>query len=250
MILGLSGKKGSGKDLTAKIIQFLTCGIDYNKNRFEEALLYWEDGLQGKKRWDSVWQTKSFASKLKQIVCLLTGCTIEQLEDREFKESYLPEEWNRAVPFPFPSRGFKIVGTTYRDLMKLLGKEVGRNINRDVWVNSLMKEYIKAWTQEHKDIGTITEIFNPILDKGREHLYPYPNWIITDCRFLNEVKAIEDRDGVIIRINRPSIPSTDTHESEVALDLYPFKYILENDSSIDSLISKVKDLLIELKIIQ
>ena len=30
----------------------------------------------------------------------------------------------------------------------------------------------------------------------------YPNWIITDCRFPNEAKAIKDRDGISIRVNR------------------------------------------------
>jgi len=31
----------------------------------------------------------------------------------------------------------------------------------------------------------------------------YPRWVISDCRFENEVKAIKDRGGIVIRVNRP-----------------------------------------------
>ena len=41
----------------------------------------------------SNYQIKKFADKLKDIACLLIGCTREQLEDREFKEKELGEEW-------------------------------------------------------------------------------------------------------------------------------------------------------------
>ena len=53
-IIGISGKKTVGKNTIAKIINQLT------NNKYEE---------------------KCFADKLKDIVCLLIGCTREQLED-------------------------------------------------------------------------------------------------------------------------------------------------------------------------
>ena len=68
MIIGVSGHMNSGKDLVGLIIQHLT---------------------------DSNWKIKKFADKLKDIVCLLIGCTREQLEDRKFKETPLSSEWDK-----------------------------------------------------------------------------------------------------------------------------------------------------------
>lgn len=69
-LIGISGKMGSGKNLIASIINELT------NNQFEE---------------------KCFAGKLKDIICILIGCTREQLEDREFKETPLGTEWNKPI---------------------------------------------------------------------------------------------------------------------------------------------------------
>ena len=66
MVIGVSGKIGSGKDTIGKIIQNLT---------------------------NDHWEIKKYADKLKVITCLLLGCTREQLEDRGFKEKELGEEW-------------------------------------------------------------------------------------------------------------------------------------------------------------
>lgn len=95
----------------------------------------------------------------------------------------------------------------------------------------------------------------------------YPNWIITDLRFPNELEAIKQRKGITIRINRPDyyfnkeekriIPTSkeyvnvdiNPHKSEIALDNAKFDYIVENDSDITSLIEKVKNILIKEKII-
>ncbi|WP_251153769.1 hypothetical protein [Cellulosimicrobium sp. Marseille-Q4280] len=60
--------------------------------------------------------------------------------------------------------------------------------------------------------------------------------VITDVRFPNEVAAIRAAGGILIRVNRPSIVSTDTHESEVALDGYDgFDAVLTNDSTVADL---------------
>jgi hypothetical protein len=41
----------------------------------------------------SGFEIKKYADKLKDFVCILIGCTREQLEDQEFKEKELGEEW-------------------------------------------------------------------------------------------------------------------------------------------------------------
>ena len=77
----------------------------------------------------------------------------------------------------------------------------------------------------------------------------YPSWCITDVRFLNEVKAIKKKDGIVIRINRESAYNS-THSSETALDDYEdFDYTIDNNNCIDCLIEKVKEILKHEKII-
>lgn len=95
MIIGISGRKGAGKDLVGEIFQYylntpasLIVGINlpYTLSLPEEVkgpILVKRNG----------WKIVKFADKLKDMVCTLIGCTREQLEDREFKETPLGEEW-------------------------------------------------------------------------------------------------------------------------------------------------------------
>jgi hypothetical protein len=91
MIIGVSGKLQSGKDTVAKIIQYL-CDPTVNKTIYSfENWNKLDVGNEGHINWKIV----RFADKLKDIVCLLTSCTREQLEDNEFKNSKLPIQWIR-----------------------------------------------------------------------------------------------------------------------------------------------------------
>ena len=89
--------------------------------------------------------------------------------------------------------------------------------------------------------------------------FNFPNWIITDLRFPNELQAIKDRGGITIRVNRPvenypenhkfngdtqsAIKIAHNHPSETALDNATFDYTIINDGSIEELIEKVKEIL-------
>ena len=93
----------------------------------------------------------------------------------------------------------------------------------------------------------------------------YPNWIITDTRFPNELQAVKDKGGINIRVNRPkerelilrnatSIIDTrktlePEHKSETVLDNAEFDYTIENDGTLDELIDKIRDLLVILDLI-
>jgi hypothetical protein len=65
MIIAINGKIGSGKD-------------ELGKNLI--------------KSFGSDWEIKKFADKLKDVVCLLTGCTRNQLEDQKFKEKMIDKK--------------------------------------------------------------------------------------------------------------------------------------------------------------
>ncbi len=150
---------------------------------------------------NSNYQIKKYADKLKDIVCLLIGCKREQLEDREFKEKELGEEWwyydghqfgaNKLIPYNHkgsPISDKFLIKLTPRKLLQLLGTECGRQIiHPQIWVNALFADY--------------KGIDNP-LEKGHPKEWGKPNWIITDVRFPNEAEAIKQRGGIVIRVNR------------------------------------------------
>lgn len=94
-IIGISGKKNSGKDTVGNIIQYLTAEqelkskYDYEIN-FDHTII---DFLEGRSpySYDNIFKNKKFADKLKDIVCLLIGCTREQLEDEDFKKKTMED---------------------------------------------------------------------------------------------------------------------------------------------------------------
>ena len=215
-LIGISGKIGSGKDTVGNIIQMLTQGIDSNTQITEY--------VNGTNITGFDYQIKKFADTIKDIACMLIGCTRAQLEDQEFKQKELGEEWWYCVAddgsyIPYEQNLHKnkvvnLVKLTPRKLLQLLGTECGRQIiHPNIWVNSLFADYKKD-----------------------------SNWIITDVRFTNEAQAIKDKGGIIIRINRPLYRLDDQHPSETALDNYNFDYVIENEGNIDELVQKIKQL--------
>ena len=138
-------------------------------------------------------------------------------------------------------------------------------IHTDVWVNALFSEYKEEFI--NKGIGNFHD---PI---GYKKPLGFPNWIITDVRFPNEADAIIERGGVLIRVERPveivrdragdgskrtiekfdenneshirlRVGHNHMHPSETSLDDYKgFKYLIKNDSDIETLVKSVKQIL-------
>jgi hypothetical protein len=260
MIIGIAGKKQSGKDEVAKIIQYLTSYYyTVGEKTYEEArgkILPNGDGYCNFAKYSSPFAIKKFADKLKDIVCLLTGCTREQLEDQDFKNRKLPDCWYSSEDDTYFGSILKSE-YTYRDALQLIGTDLFRKQFHDnTWVNATMSEYSEE----------------------------YSYWVISDVRFPNEVKAIKERGGIIIKlerfdyksrrsfilehpnaevrklgnkiINKDSyfefeelaerygyVPLNLQHESETALDDYKDCYIIKNRSSIDDLLNDVKGIL-------
>ena len=90
------------------------------------------------------------------------------------------------------------------------------------------------------------------------------NVIITDCRFPNELEAVKKRGGITIRVNRPCdicggsgyhkmscpVSKSGEHSSETALDNAEFDYEIHNNGTIPELIDKIRNILIENKLIK
>jgi len=211
MIIGISGKKQSGKDLSGAIIPMLIQG-----NSIVEIL---NDIQQDVNTMSDEWQIVKFADKLKDCVCLIIGCTREQLENEEFKNKELGEEWwyykleNSSIyvipklisylEADYPENQKKVLNDyliklTPRLLLQLLGTECGRQIiHPNIWINATMAGYIKLPIERYDKSTKILKTFENIRIE-----YEYPNWLITDTRFPNEAQAIKDKSGIVIRINR------------------------------------------------
>jgi hypothetical protein len=223
MIIAINGKIGAGKDTVGTIIQ----GLLYtNKDQSSEI--------------------KKFAGKMKQIASILTGISVEKFEDQEFKESFLDVEWGtvqniplNSIP-PFADMQFNVM-MRVRDFLQKLGTEAMRDgLHTNVWVNALFADYKKDWGIESN--LPHSEFLN----------LKYPNWIITDMRFPNEMKAVVKRHGITIRVTRPVKKSKNTpklHSSETALDKAKFDYEIINDGSMEKLVKKVRKILIKEELI-
>ena len=278
MIISFSGKIGSGKDLSGNICKILLQSPHLNNEGVETFLnknLYESDGS---------WEIRKWADKLKDIVCTILNCSREQLEDREFKETKLGEEWDKfkvvrtkitkferidevfyfstieeANKFKLNNLNYDYFGKiekvemTPRLMLQLLGTDCGREIiHPSIWVNSLMTEYKSKLSSN-----------NPVDDLDWEPRFIYPNFIITDTRFPNELEAVKKREGITIRVNRNfegkwidkqewdlHTKGIVPHESETALDNSTFDYEIINDGTISELIDKMRNILIENKLIK
>ena len=241
-IIGCSGKIGSGKDTVGKIIQYLY----YLKSDIHKGEKLSYEIFDKTNRVNNILvksvvpEIHKFADALKDIICILTGCTREQLEDNDFKDSKLPEEWirygyadgfikkyigngemsgaimnNKQCSKEEYEEHFKTnwqtaykAHLTYRELLQQLGTDLFRDkLHNDVWVNALFSRYkgIQQTTISkdcpRQGIYDVTEADE--LQYGNIETI-YPNWIITDTRVPNEAKAIKDRYGIIIRVSRES----------------------------------------------
>jgi len=249
MLIGISGKKGSGKDTVGQIIQYLTLNDKRCFEFNEDCLLKWIKDRKLRDSWltSDDWQIHKFADSLKEIVCILIGCQREQLEDQKFKESYLEEEWDvrkscfqvldkcdkqelgleeyvsKEMVCPENCSPYIIESKfTVREFMQTLGNDILKKLHPNVWINALFQH---------------------------DNYDEFHNWIITDCRFPNEAQTIKNRRGILIRVNKYN-DIKDTHKTETSLDGYEFDYIINNDGTIHELLEEVRNILIKENIIE
>lgn len=137
----------------------------------------------------------NFADPLKKDICInILGLTYDQCYgDDHHKNEITDIVWNNTK-------------LTAREVMQFVGTDIFRKMKTDVWAGA-----------------TINKI---MIDKPTIA-------IIADCRFPNEVEAVRNAGGMVIKLTRN--PYNSDHESEKALDenVYPtcnFDLVIYNDN--------------------
>lgn len=140
----------------------------------------------------------SFADPLKQDICMnILGLSYDQCYGSDHDKNTITDlVWN----------GKKL---TAREAMEIIGTDIFRNLKNNVWVDATINKVKK----EGVDLA-----------------------IITDCRFPNEVDAILENNGYVIRLKRDPFGSPSNSESALDENKYNwmrFSTVINNqDSSI------------------
>lgn len=254
MLIGISGKIGSGKDTIGSIIQWITTPQEHRhwNNNIE---LFIDVNRINNENWNFV--VKKFGYKLKVICSILSGIPVEDFEKQEVKDKVLSEIWSyfrwqeltskvnpmfttfeEAIDYHGDQAPIKEYHPTVRWLLQNVGTEAMKNnVHPNIWINALFADY--------KPKALIKRSNN---SKDWQN----PNWIITDTRFPNEANAIKVREGILIRTKRNPINGIPNgkgilgnikaheHPSETALDNYEgFNYEIDNNGTIEELIAQV-----------
>ena len=175
MLIAICGHKFSGKSTVARLL--------HNATGYEIV---------------------SFADKLKDITCILSGCTREDLEDYEFKE-------NKLVPAYLRPYCLNAEKPTFRAFLQHCGSEVMRGVNDDIWIDCTLSNCEE-------------------------------NVIVSDCRFPNEAKAVKERGGIVIKVVRPDVKASDSHQSETLIDEIDADYLIWNATTLENLGANVDSL--------
>lgn len=124
----------------------------------------------------------NFADLLKNDICInILGLTYDQCYGTDEQKNELTNNyWDNNQ-------------LTAREVMQIIGTDIFRKMQLNVWADATIKKIQK----ENPDLA-----------------------IIADCRFPNEVEAIKNVGGNIIKLNRN--PFNSNHASEIALDANQF----------------------------
>ena len=121
----------------------------------------------------------NFADPLKQLCIDIFGLTYNQCYGTD-------ENKNELVDCYWPGIDSKM---TAREVLQYVGTDVFRAMQHNVWSSAT----IRLIQKEQPDVA-----------------------LIADCRFPNEVEAVKNAGGLVVKLNRNLYEST--HASETALD--------------------------------
>ena len=184
MIIGISGKAGSGKDTAAKMLEVL----------YANPNISYEDFANRRYKNFADIQIVHFADTLKETAQVLFRIGEWETNTQEGKKTTI--EW---------------IGKTVRELLQGVGQGLRDAIDPNLWIKALFAN-TENWS----------------------------NYIIADVRYPNEIKAIKERNGILLRIDRKDA-GAGNHSSETALDNYKeWDLVIDNNSTKEDLFNILK----------
>lgn len=226
-ILCIAGLKGSGKDESAKMLQFCL-----NAPKFMQT--YWvykhfNIFTEGK------FKICRFADTLKSLLSILLNVDVEKFEDRQFKEEFYVD-FNTLT----------IHHKNFVDKEKILADNKFSKLAKDL-TPSLTEDYWLSVRQVLQYFGTeiMRYYFGDKLWILTTYEQNYKNMIVSDLRFKVEFEESKKKGGKVIYIHRPEC-KVGSHASERELmTLYENKnydYLVNNDGSLSDLFYKIKNI--------
>jgi hypothetical protein len=207
-------------------------------------------GISGKKSTGKS-TAAGFLCKEYDFVCISMADEIKRTAQRWFGFSY-QQLWGDSVyreetPVGNPT------GPTARKVTQFLGTEVGRLLDSNVWIDQVAN-ILARLAIGLPSSSNLRYDYDP--NRG---LYTREGWapppvgvVIPDVRFKNEIEAVKEWNGVLVRIKRPVEPEDDAsaHASETEQDEIPdsdFNLVINNDATIPYLRAKILSFVKELE---
>lgn len=149
MIIGISGKKGSGKNEVADMLSYILFkGETYKQFRetqdIRNTFLKVKDYKNAELTLPNI---HSFAANLKKCLAVCTGIDFHKLEDRNVKSSEI--SW---------------MDISYRKLLQEFGEGIRQTVGKNFWVDSLLSQYDNSQNWIISDVRYVEEA-NAILDR-------------------------------------------------------------------------------------
>lgn len=199
-IIFINGKKRSGKDTTAEMLQ-------------QELL-----------KQNKTVKVLAFADKLKDMVCEMFGISRSELDEYKNEYSDILVEDNTNY-FGFGHINPYVPLTDFRTFLDTFGNKIAKSLGGDsVWADKVLE----------------------IIENSNEEYF-----IISDFRFPVEINVFGTENLlsptdkpfklITLQVQREGLPHSDL-PSENALNDYVFDYVIENNSSLESLKEKVSKL--------
>lgn len=230
LIIGLVGEKNHGKTESAKMIQALLLGVDdYDTYSKMQLLLA------------SNYNIVNFADELKSMVSVILGCSIDKLEERDFKENFAfnprtkellrvddmfhvgfvytdADKYDEAITFNGSANFEHYV--LVRTMLQYIGTNVMRNkVDRNYWIKILQLHMLRNYDS---------------------------SFIVGDIRFQNETDCVTELGGITIKIVRSNVTNNNiSHQSESEVKSIKTDFVVENDGTLIDLFNKLKQTLRE-----
>lgn len=175
-----------------------------------------------KSKHNITFERKAYADVLKERLIIDFGLTYSQLygdkkEEPDFRYPKPKKEFSTLFDKSYENGSLqKTEYWTPRELMQFVGTDCYKAVDRLFWIKALYKFY---------SFGT--------------------NWIVTDCRFEEEVDAVLERGGIHIAVRRDNNPYVTTkHISENnKIGLYKVDFEINNGGSLSDLQDQIEVLL-------